>query len=87
MSEDYNHPIARFHVGQPVVCVDAKWPTLVTSSNLQVPALDLVYHVRAIEPRPWGFGVLLTEISNPVMKLSSGRVAEPSFDEDRFMPA
>lgn len=87
MSEDYNHPIARFHVGQPIVCVDAKWPALVTASNLQVPALGPVYHVRAIEPKPWGFGIYLTEISNPSMKLSSGRVAEPSFDEDRFMPA
>ncbi|OUJ72352.1 hypothetical protein [Hymenobacter crusticola] len=87
MSEEYNHPIARFHVGQAIICVDAKWPALVASSNLQVPASGPVYHVRDIEPKPWGFGVLLTEISNPVMKLSSGRVAEPSFDEDRFMPA
>jgi len=86
MEQDYDNPIARFQVGQPIVCVNAKWPTMVTTANLQVPASGSVYHIRAIEPKPWGFGLLLAEISNPIMKLSSGRVAEPSFDEDRFMP-
>jgi len=86
MAQDYDNPIARFEVGQPIICVDTQWPKAVATSSLQVPATGAVYHVRAIEPKPWGFGLLLTEISNPIMKLSSGRVAEPSFDEDRFMP-
>lgn len=87
MSEDYISLVAKFYVGQPIVCIDAQWPAIVAAQNLQVPTLGPVYHVRAIEPKPWGFGLLLAEINNPVLKLSSGRVAEPSFDEERFMPA
>ncbi|OUJ68607.1 hypothetical protein [Hymenobacter crusticola] len=79
-------PVARFHVGQPIVCVNTKWPALVAAQKLNVPRLGAIYHVRAVQPQPWGFSLLLLEIHNPVMMLTSGRVVEPSFDEDRFLP-
>ena len=74
-------------VGSIVECVNGEFDLKHPSIHLikKFPIKVKFYTIRSIEiDHINNIGVLLEEISNPVTKLKSGKIWEPSFKMDRF---
>lgn len=81
--------MARFYVGQPVVCVDGKIKPMVDRMwpGLNWPVHGKRYVVRGYVNVISGWpGVLVREITNRRIRYLGGSVAEASFSELRFAP-
>lgn len=91
--------MARFYIGQPVVCVDDRIRPSVARVYPQItdwPKAGAQYRIRAnmtlmtrVSRRKWTplTFVLVHGISNPLITWGDGTRAEAGFHEDRFEPA
>ena len=85
--------MARFYIGQPVVCVDGRVRPHVDRRypGLQWPRRGRRYTIREnIDGKAnggWLTFVTVGEIRNRKIRWPDGRVAEAGFHEDRFEPA
>jgi hypothetical protein len=71
-------------VGSIVECVNDIWEPRTLESVPNRPFKGNAYVIRDIIEYPHGIGVHLEEIYNPDIVFPSGRIAEPSFDINRF---
>lgn len=85
--------MARFYIGQPVVCVDDRLKAHVSLRfpNLTWPKRGRTYTIRENIDSPandtWLTFVTVGEIRNRKIRWPGGRFAEAGFHEDRFEPA
>jgi hypothetical protein len=74
-------------IGSIVECINGKFDSNHPFIHLikKFPIKGKFYTIRNIEiDRINNVGILLEEISNPLTKLKSGKIWEPSFKMDRF---
>jgi hypothetical protein len=81
--------VARFYIGQPVVCVDDRLRRHVVRRypGIRWPVAGVHYVIRGIIENDKLTFVTLREIKNATIRWPNGARAEAGFSEDRFEPA